>query len=176
MASRLFADLKDHGLSVELLTEQARMYIAKKKYREKNGFTGLDTNDQFTIMREQAINELALAANSSSIVIADSCALSALFYVPKSEITQTAICLARRMAPRYSLIFRCAAVVPGINYDPLRIHSYEESIALEPRIDDVLALARVNDDRIVRLYGDNNTRALDAGRITTALIYEEFRR
>lgn len=165
-AARVFADLKERGLPVEFLSEYARFYIAGKRNLEGDAFTGLDDRDQFAILQEQEKREFVMAADPRSLVVADSCAMSALLYMTEGYLSdsrmednclwfggKSPLNLAREAAQQYDIIFRCSPVRPGVGYDPNRIHSYEQSLDIDKRIDRILDLCRVDRSKVFPLFG-----------------------
>jgi nicotinamide riboside kinase len=175
-AARLFADLKERGLPVEFLAEYARMYIAQKRWLQGGDMAPLDDNDQFGIFWEQDKHEMVMSADPTSLVIADSSAVSALLYMTDEFIeaeskrepvfgVPNAIEKAKRAAKRYDIIFRCSPVKPGVVYDPNRVHSYEQSVELGHRITKVFDLVGVDPKKVFPLFGDTKMRVSEAGSI-----------
>jgi nicotinamide riboside kinase len=177
-AARLFADLKEQGLPAEFLAEYARMYIAQKRRFEGPDFPGLDDWDQVAILTEQAKSESILSFDKTSIVVADSSAVSALLYMTDDFIAReqlrrpdygglNAIEEARRCAQRYDIVFRCSPVRPGVLYDPNRVHSYEQSVELDKRITPIFELVGLDTSKVVPLFGDTRFRVTEAAAATT---------
>lgn len=177
-AARLFADLKERGLPVEFLAEYARMYIAQHR-RFEHGFepTPLSDRDQYAIFAEQAKHEMVLSSDPTSLVIADSSAISALLYMTDAYIEAQAslppsqfgipnvVEMAKQAAARYDIVFRCSPVRPGIVYDPNRVHSYEQSVELDKRISKVFDLVGLDTKKVYPLFGDTKMRVSEAGSI-----------
>jgi nicotinamide riboside kinase len=175
-AARLFADLKERGLPVEFLAEYARMYIARHRWFNGQYVAPLDDRDQFAIFTEQDKHELVLSSDPSSLVIADSSAISALLYMTDEFIEAeskreplygipNAIEKAKLAAKRYDIVFRCSPVKPGVVYDPNRVHSYEQSVELDKRISKVFDLVGLDPKKVYPLFGDPKMRVSEAGSV-----------
>lgn len=174
-SARVFADLKERGMSVEFLSEYARLYIAHKRRMEGDTFEGLTNLDQVDILFEQAKNEDIITSDPKLLVVADSCAMSALLYMTDEYIERVKkkpdfewvggknpITLARECAKRYDVVFRCAPVRPGVQYDPNRIHNFEQSLEIDKRIDMVLDLCEVPRSKVYPLIGDPRMRVSES--------------
>ncbi len=186
-AATLFANLKEQGLPVEFLTEYARMYIAQKRRLEGGSFSGLDDLDQYAIFEEQAKHEEIFSADPQSIVIADSSAVSSLLYMSPAFIEQernreppfghpNAINRARLCAERYDIVFRCSPVRSGVLYDPNRIHSYEQSLELDKRINDVFDLVKMSGSKVYPLFGDTKFRVTEAAAVVMRKVVDNLKR
>jgi nicotinamide riboside kinase len=189
-AARLFADLKEQGIAVEMLTEYARFYIARKRYFERDSFDGLNDIDQASILEEQAKHEAVLSWDPSSIVIADSSAISALLYMTDEFISESAkfiptcgvpnlIDTAKECAKRYDVVFRCAPIRPGVNYganDHNRIHSFEQSVEIDKRIDFVFDTVGLDLSKVHQLFGDPKFRVAEASSIVMRAVVENLKK
>jgi nicotinamide riboside kinase len=161
-AARLFAEAKDLGYPVEFVPEQARVYIAAKRLKYSDREVVLTDDDQARIMQQQAsIERLMTAGSPDSLVIADSSAVLALLYSEENRKSEPLLKLARAAAGRNAILFRCQPVRPGVAYDPNRLHSYEQSVALDREIDRVLELLGVP-LKVVSLSGPSKERAAQA--------------
>lgn len=176
-AARLFADLKERGLPVEFLAEYARLYIALKRFHEGDSPSPLENADQAAIFSEQYKHESILSRDPTSLVIADSSAVSALLYMTDDFIAQQAalpvncyghaniIEQAKVAASKYDIVFRCSPVRPGVVYDPNRLHSYEQSVELDKRITKVFEMVGIDHKKVFPLFGDTRFRVSEAGAI-----------
>jgi nicotinamide riboside kinase len=186
-AARLFADLKERGLPVEFLAEYARLYIALKRFHEGDAPAPLDDRDQVAIFMEQYKHENILSRDPTSLVIADSSAISALLYMNDDFIEAEAlrpvnayghsniIEQAKTAASRYDIVFRCSPVKPGVVYDPNRVHSYEQSVELDKRITKVFARVGLDPKKVFPLFGDTKMRVSEAGSIVMREQVERMR-
>lgn len=152
-AARAFADLKDAGFPAEFIPEQARVHIATRRAHEKGRKVELGDDDQFAILVAQAgLESVFAASNPSSTVVTDCAAFLALAYMTP-ESRARALQRAQESAARFTLVFRCSPVQPGMVQDPNRLHSFDESLALDVEIDAVLAMVGLPPERVVRLSG-----------------------
>lgn len=182
-AARLFADLKEQGLAVEFLTEYARMYIARRRLLDGDSFKVLSDFDQAHILETQSQNEYTFASEAKSIVIADSSAVSALLYMSELFLTNTQayerlispIEKAVMAASRYDVVFRCSPVRPGVLYDPNRLHSYEESVELDKRIDKVFELVQMNLSKVHQLFGPTDFRVKEAASVVMRKVFDNLK-
>jgi nicotinamide riboside kinase len=186
-SARLFADLKERGMAVEYLTEYAREFISSRRHFEGGVFAGLNDLDQAAILREQARREEVMTFDPKVVVIADSCAMSALLYMTDAYIEkvlsmpsanfyggQSPIDLAREQAKKYDVIFRCAPVRPGVGYDPNRIHSYEQSLELDKRMERVFDLCNVDRSKVFPLFGDTKLRVSESSAVLMPRLIERL--
>lgn len=175
-AARLFADLKDAGYPAEFLPEHARRYIAQRRLR---GITEpLNDEDQLHIMGSQEAEEKLMKLSSpDSVCVADSSAINAFLYMTKDFRDNLLIKRdVYEAAQRYSLIFRCSPVRPGSLYDPNRVHSFDESVALDELVNPLLSHL-VDLDRVVHLFGPQKMRAQKAyGAVLEAIVQEQVKK
>jgi predicted ATPase len=185
-AARLFADLKERGLPVEFLAEYARMYIAQHRWLQGDAVAPLEDRDQYAIFVEQDKHELVMSADPTSLVIADSSAISALLYMTDEFIeaeskrepvycVPNAIERAKKAAARYDVVFRCSPVRPGVVYDPNRVHSYEQSVELDKRITKVFDLVGMQPSKVYPLFGDTKSRVTEAGSVVMRAHLEQMK-
>ena len=175
-AALLFAGLKDNGYVAEFLPEQARTYIAFKRYSEVTTAMSeanqpgscvavpsrpLDDFDQLDIMRKQyAVEKVFSEVSPRSLIVTDCAAFLALLYMtPEARVKQDVLQKARASAAGFDLLFRCHPVKPGDLYDPNRVHSFEQSQALDAQLEEVMRLAEVPTEKVVDLAGPSNVRA-----------------
>ncbi len=162
-AAKLFAGLKDDGYVAEFLPEQARAYIAHLRFRMGPDFKlELNDGDQKSILFEQYMSEKVFTNSlpPRSIVITDCAAFLALLYMTDAgRADPKTLAKARASAARFDLLFRCHPVRPGDLYDPNRVHSFEQSQALDAQLVDVLNLAQVDPSKVVELAGPSYVRA-----------------
>lgn len=161
-AALLFAGLKDNGYVAEFLPEQARVYIAEQRRAGRDlAQEPLNDTDQLEIMGRQGTMELLFTeAAPKSIVVADAAAFLALLYMtPTCRSLPRIVAAAKRSAARFDLLFRCHPVKPGDLYDPNRVHSFEQSQALDAQLEEVMHLVEVPPEKVVELGGPSNVRA-----------------
>lgn len=143
-AAMTFADLKGMGLPSEYIAEQARLYIAERRVEmqlKPEDSLKLEDIDQYMIMTRQERTEVTLttACGSGTIVIADSSVLNALLYLsPEGRKQSGVVRLTESAVKRYDLLFYCAPVKRPRNLDPNRIHTEEQSLAVDRMIPEIL--------------------------------------
>ena len=172
-AARVFADLKDAGYPAEFLPEYARTYIANR--RLSKDISPLNDNDQACIMYQQLVSEEMMTTSSpDSIIIADSAALNALIYMTPEFQNQPKIQEnARKITSRYSVIFRCHPVHPGSTYDINRVHNFEQSLALDTKVEPLLYSFGLT---WIDLHGEQKHRAIRAyGAVLEEMVKEVAR-
>lgn len=183
VAAQVFADLKKSGQpNVEFVVEQARVFIAQLKVKYPNSNIILSDDDQREIFLRQRELELTMtqAAGPEGIVISDSCALNALWYMSEG---------ARQWVYReqsdlliwykQQLLFKCQPI-PTPTSDQLRLHSVQASKNIDNLINDLLCCSAgtvdhpltilTQDNPIPQLAGPVDLRANDVIRA----IYERI--
>lgn len=143
VASKLFAELKDMGLPTDYVAEQARFYIANKRFVQKKSGGGetvvLTDEDQLAIARQQFRHELVMS-DPRTILITDSSVLNSLLYMSEDFRSSTEVKeLAEAAFPRYDLLFVCHPVRRPDGTDPNRIHDEETSLKIHDAMWDVFA-------------------------------------
>lgn len=138
-AAMTFAMLKEKGLTAEFIAEQARLYIAEKKYMAKDHVITLDDDDQLQIMKHQLHVEKVMAASaaSDSIVVCDSSSLNSLLYMSEAGRERPEVKEMVEAATHYDLVFYCPPVAKPVNPDPNRVHDYNASLQINeilPRV------------------------------------------
>ncbi len=144
VASAVFAKLKEDGIPAEYISEQARVYIAKKRVR-----LGLDPvaqfemtdHDQFNIMEDQLELEevLSKACGPDVILIADSSSLNSLLYMSQDFRQDRFV---QQMTARSVELINTVFVAPPVQrsgaLDPNRVHDYQQSLEIHTSIPNVL--------------------------------------
>lgn len=139
-AAKLFASLKDRGMVVEFVAEQARWYIAQERIlKQKSVFTD---KDQMNILKKQLHCEKIMkkSCGKNGIVITDTSALNALLYMSEEarnlknvkNIVKTIT-----STKHYDLTFLCQPIEINKIEDPNRIHSLSESKKIHKSIEAV---------------------------------------
>jgi hypothetical protein len=138
LAAMLFAEAKRLGISnTDLLTEQARLYIAEKRLR--NADIGLSEDypllceeDQVNIMTDQVSYEEAMDhALPEGLVVTDTAPFNCLLYMPpavrESHLVQSLLSDALDL-PR--MVFYCPPIIQ-VGEDANRVHTQEQSLAID---------------------------------------------
>jgi hypothetical protein len=158
-AAMTFADLKHMGISAEFIPEQARLYIAQKRFESPDGRILLTDEDQKAIMKTQATMEIILHSGlPDGVVITDSSVLNTLLYLSSearnSEETRAMVTAA---IGRYDLTFYSAPVKASRNLDPNRLQNEDQSLALDRAIPTILK-DFAPDLTPIHLFGDSKQR------------------
>lgn len=150
LAAMLFAEAKRQGVpNVELLTEQARIFIANKRQtcKERNLPFAITDSDQVDIMVDQVLLEEAMHESMpDGLVITDTYPLNSLLYMPHGVMDSPVVAGlvdGANSLPR--LVFYCHPVPMAAGQDPNRIHSAEQSLAIDARIPHVMGRYAVAD-------------------------------
>jgi len=161
LAAKLFVYLKTNDYPCELLTEQARLVIAKIRYDEKlkvNAKLQLFDKDQRHIMQQQLKWENILGSGMSSrnILVTDSSPFNSLLYLTyqgkEDFLTQPFIKIANQTA---DLVFYVKPIANFVDNDPNRIHDQKQSRNIDVEVRPTLrAYAPDIEDRLVVLDGD----------------------
>jgi hypothetical protein len=163
-AALLFASLKESGYVSEFVPEHARLFIARRRYdavRLGEPVAPLNDLDQRSILYGQYQMEKVFSQDSSrSVIITDATAFLALLYMsPGNRVLGDILPHAKASAKAFDLLFRCYPVQAGDLYDPNRAHSFEQSLALDQQLDDIMSLVGVDRERVVDLVGPTHVRA-----------------
>src|SRR6185436_12571198 len=127
-AAMVFADLKELGISCEFVVEQARLYIANKRYTQlkiTNNSITLTDQDQLQILKNQIQieNIFQISCDEETILICDSSPFNSLFYMTNQtrsqESTQNTI---QEIITNADVIFYAPPVDRSYEIDVNRIH------------------------------------------------------
>lgn len=161
-AARLFAELKDNGTPSEFITEAARMYIAKKRLACILGNLKFELNDedQWAICSNQFMSEYYLTESApSSIVVSDSSVLnSSLYMTDKFSVSVKVSDLMVKALSRYDLLFVCAPVPMPRSLDSNRVHDKSQILAIQNKIENMLATYQITPPKIMYLGGTTSVR------------------
>jgi nicotinamide riboside kinase len=141
-ATRLFADLKDKGSSVEFISEKARSYIAWKKYTYPQEPFCLTDEDQFAIAQAQYQAEVIMRSvcGPDLDIITDTSVLNSLLYMTPEFRERPDVRTLMAMAVRqYDILYLCQPVGRLSTYDPNRVHSEEQALALHEDLERIFA-------------------------------------
>ena len=141
-AAMAFATLKETGINCEFVVEQARVYIAKKRYEigPENKLV-LEDEDQLKIMQQQIQMEDMYDAvcDKNTIVICDSSPFNSLLYMsPDVRETALATKLVEKAVFNADLVFYAPLVEEFGLVDLNRVHDREQSLAIDSEIPKVL--------------------------------------
>lgn len=162
IAIKTFLSLKETITPTELITEQARLYIAK--YKASNNLAHdapivLKDQDQLQIALHQSEVETNMkkASNPKTIIISDSCIFNSLLYVSNDlYYKEDTLHFFKNMLHYYDMLFYCHPIdFKVLPEDSNRIHNLEQLIQVNNRSLDLLAkLKTVNcNTKIYELLG-----------------------
>lgn len=140
-AAMVFANLKETGLPVEFVPEQARLYIAQQRFVKglrPEAPLKLSNFDQQMIFDEQSNWEVMMAkvCGPKVIVVSDTWSLASLLYMTDDFIEESNLSqlVKEKVLPVTNLVFHLAPVEPPDALDPNRIHDAEASKEIDRRI------------------------------------------
>lgn len=137
-AARLFADLKDSGISAEFVTEYAREFIAVNRVFLKQNPVELVDTDQAAIMHGQFMKEdlMVKACGKDVVVVCDSSPLNTLMYISDEYLEFQKRWLKQIVKDtlvNIDVAFLCSPIGQTIK-DPNRIHDIGEIDGLQVRL------------------------------------------
>lgn len=166
-----FAHLKQSAFPTEFITEQARIYIANLRFNEKLKPTdpvALSDYDQIAIMRKQLDAERVMkaACGPDTLILCDSSALNALFYMSESILNGDEVQgLIKEALEHYDVVYYASPLESFPTFDPNRVHDKDFAQAMDLKIPGVCkaylpslkiskALTGTPDQRMMTLVGD----------------------
>jgi thymidylate kinase len=158
IAIKLFCFLKENGANCEIITEEARRYIANYRVSKELNPTdpiSLTDSDQIEIFNKQKAQESLMkqACPKETIIISDSSIYNAYIYT--SDPTFSVIRDTNKWEVKhYDLIFFCHPIInlKNIQQDSNRIHELAQFEALNQRALSILELIRPHNN-VVQLFG-----------------------
>lgn len=149
LAAKLFAFLKENGFTSEMIVEQARVYIAKKRKTENLTFRDkvtLTDDDQKAIFKRQRAMERTIVETNSpkTYIISDSSIINTLLYCSDELYPNLKEQVIEDMSI-YDMVFYCHPFTENYEEaDPNRVHSNEQIKGLGSRADSILELLKNN--------------------------------
>lgn len=139
-AAMVFSELKRNGIVCEFISEQARIYIARKRLSNPKFYPS--DEDQIEIMKQQQ-ELIRIMENSTieagAIVICDSSPLNALLYMsPEARDSQEVQELIREFEVDPGLTFYSPPVPRNYSVDPNRVHTEAQSLTIDHSIPSVM--------------------------------------
>jgi thymidylate kinase len=148
-SAMVYALLKEQGVSIEFINEQARSYITTLRYQRQKRFgakISLSLEDQIEIMHRQlqAEKEVLYCTEPDVVVLTDSSVFNALIYMTPEEhkdqrVTATVSEAQKIFASNKSFVYRASPVLTAVGHDAIRAHNQQESAVAESRLDAVVA-------------------------------------
>lgn len=162
-AARVFANLKEAGFNCEFIPEQARFYIAQKRaaqHLDPKSTLVLDDIDQRNIMEKQFnAQELMLSScGKDALIVTDSSVVNSLLYMTKDgrlDLNVAQILEEYQKTPKVTFYSRPVEWIGGL--DPNRVHTKEQSEAIDKEIHEYLFLGSIVSNP-VHLIGDADMR------------------
>jgi molybdopterin-guanine dinucleotide biosynthesis protein len=167
LAVKLFAFLKENAFTSELIVEQARVYIAKKRKLNNISFrepVSLTDDDQVAIYKRQRAMERTITTTNSpkTYVVSDSSIINTLLYCSEELYPNLVESVQEDMAI-YNLIFYCHPFDEEYEeVDPNRVHNKEQIMALKSRADKLLNLLKSkksNKTKFIEVMGAHSLEA-----------------
>lgn len=158
IAIKLFCFLKENGANCEIITEEARRFIANYRVSNKlkpEDHISLKDSDQIEIFNKQRAQETLMkqACPKETIIISDSSIYNAYIYTsnPTFELVRATNAW---NVKHYDLIFFCHPIIniKNLQHDSNRIHELEQFEALNQRALSILELIRPHNN-VVQLFG-----------------------
>lgn len=167
----VFAQLKEVGLQCEFVTEQARLYIAKKRFSESlhpEDKLVLTDEDQIKIMKQQMEIEFLMSRviGEDQLLITDSSPLNSLLYMTDDlRKTPEVQDLAIKAACQTDIAFY-APPVTNTNYqiDPNRVHTIQQSLLIDKTIANIMRECGVWEN-MIQLVGEPQQRLSQATKV-----------
>lgn len=157
IAAKLFAHLKENASTSELIVEQARFYIAKKRLESPNSPLLLDDKDQMAIAALQNKYEtlMSKACSPDTYIVSDSSVINSSLYVSKDlwekQYYKDALAI---QAKKYDLLLYCHPFdLEEFPKDSNRVHTREDVVNLHKRASELLQLLKKSDINIKELLG-----------------------
>jgi predicted ATPase len=140
IASLVFAALKEESVNTEFVVEEARKYIAEKKYVAHKGFKGLSDLDQQEIIHRQILIEKYMVSSiERGVVVSDSSPLNGMLYlgdgISKVEVVES---IKRFLETYQPLVFWCHSTSGFLEPDSNRIHSADQIAEVATKVPKVL--------------------------------------
>lgn len=141
-AARVFANLKEAGFNCEYVTEQARLYIAEKRVSQNLKPTDtlvLTDIDQRQIMSRQLehLDLMVKSCGDDALIVTDTSPLNSLLYMTEEYRSKVEpLTDWYKTYPRLTFYARPVEWVGGL--DPNRVHSQEQSLAINDSIPKII--------------------------------------
>lgn len=173
-----FATLKEIGIGCEFIAEQARLYIAHRRFSERlapDDKLVLQDEDQLSIMNKQITveNTFFEVCDKGTILISDSSPFNTLLYLSEDGL-QNAITrkLVEKATFAADIVFYAPPVIEVDVVDANRIHNHQQSLKIDESIPKILTdIAPAVWKSIIPLHGDPKARL---GQVTSAIMLRRF--
>lgn len=159
IASKVFGTLKENASNAELIVEQARFYIAKKRLDNKLSLKeplALTDDDQLKIVKKQSNleNIMVQGTNINTYIISDSSVLNSMLYLSDEMFNNEDLKNEIVNVGNYDLLIYCHPFnTESFPDDPNRVHSKEQVEALEKRSKDLLSFIKKKGYNVKEILG-----------------------
>jgi hypothetical protein len=177
-AAMVFAALKEIGISCEFIVEEARRYIAQKRFNAIQSLQEpfkLDDEDQLNIMDNQIHieNMYRTVCHSSTIIVCDSSPFNSLLYMsPDGRNNAITRKLVEKSIFNSNLVFYAPPVLETDIVDTNRVHDPQASLLIDQSIPKImLETAPAVWKTVIPLTGDPKARL---GQVTSAIMLRRF--
>jgi len=176
-AMMVVAQLKEAGISCEFIAEQARVYIAEKRYLDRlkpEQSLVLTDFDQTSIMERQLRMEKIMSSvtGPSMIVVSDSSPLNSLLYMSEDYRDKVPAAILEEAIQGSDLVFYAPPVSGSNGFDPNRVHDQEQSLKVDGSIPSILEkFAPSVNAKAIALSGDPTCRL---SQVFEAIINKRF--
>ncbi|CAB4127253.1 NK domain containing protein [uncultured Caudovirales phage] len=137
VAAKVFAALKEQGFSSEFITEQARSYIAERKYNQQSQNLSLNDSDQVEIFERQYKQEnfFSYSAHQNTVILCDSSSLNSILYMtPELAGTEFINRKILKSLKNINCIFYCKPLSTYDSEDVNRVHDQNFALELDKKI------------------------------------------
>lgn len=160
IAAKLFSNLKElGGMKSEVIVEQARQFIAEKRFNNK-----LSSYDPITLSEEEQIaiysrqRQLEIIMKNScgldTIIISDSSAFNTALYLSDDFLNNPTRPFFKDLAHHYDILFYCHPLnLKTLPEDSNRIHGLEEIKKLEEKSKKILNILKGLNVNVKELLG-----------------------
>lgn len=160
IAAKLFANLKElGGMKSEIIVEQARHFIAEKRFNEKLSHLDpiiLTEENQIEIYSKQRQLETIMKSSCSNdtIIVSDGSAFNTAIYLSDEFIANPNRPFFTDLSHHYDILFYCHPLnLKTLPEDPNRIHNLEQIIKLEEKSKKILNILRSSNVNVKELLG-----------------------
>ncbi len=133
IATKMFATLKEQGNNSELIVEEARHYIARKRFKDykagnNDPFTLTDEDQLRIAFKQKEIEEvMKFSCGKDSIVVSDSSVFNAALYMSNGFLDQPNRPFFQELKDHYDMVFFCHPInLKVLPEDPNRVHTLAE--------------------------------------------------
>lgn len=178
LSARLFAELKESGITCEFIAEQARYFIAKRRDELGLDSVSLADEDQLKIMRAQHEVETIMEGSirDNGIVLTDSSPINSLLYMTpeyRDQVLKTYNEGWEKCVASYKFVFVCQPLsAQQHSKDPNRVHDFMQSQLIHENLENLLKTEPFNKLKVHVLGGSSKFRFMEAISKVNSLLCE----